>query len=261
MKYAAGGNQRNVEFLDLHPVADFSHDAGEIVLRPVHAETQMAAGQRPFDHHVIGQAAGAGALFQEKLQRAQRGNDDAQLDVAKARMILDQRERAQMQSGRQRDAVDAVIQRRLEARAQGFPRRVHGQLFHAVDENQPVAALGFHGATDVQGGGFGQQADVELNHGLLAVGDIELVLPQLVLDVLGIEAPVRNRWHHGIRDMADAAQSRRFQRQIGSRNVHSHAADHDGYQFMFAQLQAKIVKALHADFPIFCSPLLSPVLS
>jgi hypothetical protein len=191
--------------LGLHPVADLDDDGGEVELGPVHAEAQMAAGERPLDHHVIGQAAGARALLQEELQGAQRGNDDAQLGVAETRMVLNQAERPQMQACRQRDAVDAVVEGRLETGAQGFPGRVHGQLFHAVDEHQPIAALGFHGAADVQRRRFDQQAEVELHDGLFGIGDVELVLLELVLDVLGIEAAVRNGRHHRVGDVADAS--------------------------------------------------------
>jgi hypothetical protein len=217
----------------------------QVVLRPVHAEAEVAAGQRSFDHHVVGQAVGARAFLEEQLQRAQRGDDDAQLDVAKARMVLDQRERTQVQAGRQGDAVDPRVQCRLETDAQGLPGVVHGQLFHAVGEDHALAALGFHGAADMQGGGFRQQAEVELDHGLLAIGDVELVLPQLVLDVLGVEAAVGNRRHHRVGDVADAAQARHFQRQLRGRNIHAHAADHDRHQFLFAQTQAEIIDALH----------------
>ncbi len=122
---------------------------------------------------------------------------------------------------------------------------VHGQLFHAVGEDHPVAALGLHGAADMQGCGFRQQAEIELDYRLLGIGDVELVLPQLVLDVLGIEAAVGNRRHHGVGDVADAAQARDLQRKLGGRNVHAHAADDDRHQFLFAQPQAKIIDALH----------------
>ena len=70
-----------------------------------------------------------------------------------------------------------------------------------------------------------------LHHRLVDVVDVVLVLLELVLDEIGVVAPVGDRRHHRIGDMADAAQPRSFQRQLAGRNIHAHAADHDGHQF------------------------------
>ena len=140
----------------------------------------------------------------------------------------------QVQAGGQGDAVDARVQRGVHARAQGVLGRVHGQLFHAVDEDQAIAALGFHGLAHMHAGGFGQQAQVELHDGLVAVLDIEFVLLELVFDVFGVEAAVGHRGHHGIGNMAHATQPGRFQRQRRGGDVHAHAAYHDGHQLLRA---------------------------
>ncbi|MOA31962.1 hypothetical protein D3C78_1531480 [compost metagenome] len=98
---------------------------------------------------------------------------------------------------------------------------------------------------NVQLGRLFQQAEVELHHRLVAVLDVEFVLLQLVLDVLGVEAAVGNGRHHGVRDVADAAQTGSFQRQRGGGNVHAHATGDDGDQLFVAQFQAKVIYALH----------------
>ena len=89
-------------------------------LRPVHAKAQVAAGQRAFDHDEIRQAVEAGGLAQEQLQRPHRRDDDAQLGIAKARVVVHQAERAQVQAGAQGDAVNAGIQRRMQAHVAAF---------------------------------------------------------------------------------------------------------------------------------------------
>ena len=185
---------------------DLVHDGLEVVLRPVHAEAEMPAGERAFHDDVIGQAVEPGVLAQEQQQRAQRRNDDAELDVAKARMVLHQRERSQVQPGAQRDAVDPAIHRRCQAHAQRFARAAHGELFHAVDEDQAFAPLGLHGPAHVQPRRLGQPLEIELHHRLVGVEDVVLVLLLLLRHEPGLEPPVRNRGHHRVGDVADSAE-------------------------------------------------------
>jgi len=45
--------------------------------------------------------------------------------------------------------------------------------------------------------------------------------------------------------MADSAQARRFERQLGRRNIDPHAADHDGHVLFIAQTQAEIINTFH----------------
>src|SRR5690606_8908079 len=92
---AAGRDQWDVELLLAHPVADLGDDGGEVVLRPVQPEAEVAAGERALDYHVVGHAPGAGAFLEEELQCAQRADDDAELYVAEARMVLDEGEGSQ----------------------------------------------------------------------------------------------------------------------------------------------------------------------
>jgi hypothetical protein len=113
-----------------------------------------------------------------------------QLGIAETRVVFHQGERAQVQAGAQRDAVHAGIQRRGQAHAQGVGRRVHGELFHAVDKHHAVAALGFHGAAHVQPRGLGDMAEVELHAGFVRVVDVVFVELRLVLDEAGVETAV-----------------------------------------------------------------------
>jgi hypothetical protein len=47
-----------------------AQDGGEVVLRPVQAKAEVAAGERAFHHHEVRQAVEAGVLAQEHRQRA-----------------------------------------------------------------------------------------------------------------------------------------------------------------------------------------------
>ncbi|MCY1535186.1 hypothetical protein D9M68_705800 [compost metagenome] len=207
----------------------------------------MATGQRAFDHHVVGQAVQAAVLLQEQLQRAQRGHDDPELGVAETRVVFDQCERAQVQAGGQRDAVDAGVQRRGHAHLQRFLRAVHRQLFHAVDEHHARAFLAGHGAFHVHARGLGQVAQVELDGRLVFRVDVVLVHRLLGLDVLGLVAAVRDRLDHSVGDVAHATQAGGLQRQVGGRDIHAHAADHDGHHFLAAHLQAEIFQSSHSQ--------------
>jgi hypothetical protein len=242
------GDHRDVELLLAHEDMDLVHDGVQVVLLPVvDAEAQVAAGQRAFDDDVVGQAVQARDFFQEQLQRAHRRHDDAELGVAEARVVLDQVEGTQVQAGRHGDAVDARVHRRRQAGAQGFLGRVHGQLFHAVHEDQAIALLRFHGRADVQAGRLGQAVEVELDHRLVHVVDVELVELGLVFHEGGIELAVRDVLHHRIGDVPDTAQAGRFQRQLGGRNIDTHPADHDGHVFLVAQSQAEIINTFHCN--------------
>ena len=231
--------------------ARYRMTSSTMVLRSYCAQSmpkpEVAAGQRTLDDDVIRQAVEARALAQEQRQRAQRRHDDAELHVAKTRMILDQRERAQMQTRAQRDAVDAAVHRGRQAHAQRLARAVHRELFHGVDEDQAIAPLGLHGPADVQPGRLGQPVEIEMHHrtcrGWRRCTCISSACPSTKR---GLEAPVGNGRHHRIRDMADAAEPRRDQRQFGGGNIDAHAAGDDGHQFLLAEAQPKIVDALHS---------------
>jgi|GEM_PF-6939842 hypothetical protein len=241
-----GRDHRDVQLLLAQPVEDFRGDDAQVVFHPVvEAEAEMAAGERPLHHHIVGQAAGARTLAHEQLQGAQRRDDDAELDVLESRVVLDQAEGAQVQAGGERDAVDAGVHGRREAHAQRLLRRVHGELLHAVDEDQPVAALGLHGGLHVQPGRLGDVGEVEFHLRLVDVGDVVLVALLLDADELGVVAAVGDRLDHRIRDVADAAQAGRLQRQFRRGDVHAHAADHDRHQFPSAEPQAEIIHAFH----------------
>jgi hypothetical protein len=51
--------------------------------------------------------------------------------------------------------------------------------------------------------------------------------------------------------VADAAEAGRFQRKFGGRDVHPHATDHDGHQFMLAQRRRKSSTRFIAKLPGF----------
>ena len=240
-----GRYHRDVQFLGTQVVDHFLVDGAQIILRPIQAETQVPTSQRPFDHDEIGQAVAARILAQEQLQRAHAGNDDAKLGVAETRMIFHQCKRAQVQPGRQGDAVYAGRQSRMQARPERFARRVHGELFHHVDENHAIAALGFHRLADVQAGGLDHLTQIELHLRLVGVLDVVFVLLQLHLDEVGVVAAIGHGGQHGIGYMPDTAQARNLQRQGGSGNIHAHTARHDGNQFMLAEAQAEIIHAFH----------------
>ena len=240
-----GRNDRNVEIFVTQVLHHLGDDGGQVVLCPVQAESEVAAGQRPFDHDVVRQAVGTGALLEEELQGAHRGNDDAQLGIAETRVLLDQREGAEMQAGSQRDAVDTGIERSGHADLERLFRRVHGQLFHAVDEDQAIAALACHGGFDVQLGRLLDTAEVELDRRLVFVEDVVLVERELFLDVLGFVAAIGDRIDHGIRDVPDTAQTSRLEGQVGRRNINPHAADHDRHELVLAKPQAEIIHTLH----------------
>ena len=53
--------------------------------------------------------------------------------------------------------------------------------------------------------------------------------------------------HHGIRDVSDAAQTRRFKRKFGGGNVNAHSANHDGHKFVAAQFEAEIINSFHRN--------------
>ncbi len=226
--------------------SDLVGDGAQVILHPVvQPEAEVTASQRTFHHDEVGQAVGAGVLAQEQLQRAQRRDDDAQLDVAETRVVFDQRKRAQMQAGRQGDAVDAGGKRFPQPHLERLFRRVHGELFHAVDEDHAGAALGFHGLAHMQTGGFGDMAEIELHLRLVGIVDVVFVLLQLGLDEVGVVVTIRNGRQHGIRNMTYAAQTGSLQCQFCCRNVHAHAADHDRDQLLFAELQAEIIYTFH----------------
>ena len=221
-------------------------EGGEVILRPVlDAEAEVPAGERAFHHDIVRQALQPGVLAQEHRQRAWRGDDDAEFGVAEARMVLDQRERAEVQAGGQRDAVDAGVERGGQAHAQRLARRVHGQLLHTVDEDHAVAALGFHRPAHMIAGGFLEFREVEVHVGLVAAGNVGLVLLQLLADEIGVEAGVGHGLHHGVGNMADAAEARDFERQFSSGDIHAHAADDDRHQFLPAEAQAEIIHTFH----------------
>jgi hypothetical protein len=103
-----------------------------------------------------------------------------------------------VQAGGQRDAIDAGIQRRTHAHLQRLLGRVHGELFHAVDQDHAAALLARHRAFHVQSGGFGQIAQVELDHRLVVGSDIGFVHGLLGLDELGLVAAVGDRLDHRV---------------------------------------------------------------
>ena len=76
-KDAAGRESPDVEPLGFHPGLNLVGDGGQVVLRPVHAKAEVTTGQRAFDHDVVGQAAGAGALLRNSCSARSEDNDDA----------------------------------------------------------------------------------------------------------------------------------------------------------------------------------------
>ena len=245
-EYAARRDQRDVELLGLQPPRDLVDDRAQVVLAPVvEPEPEVPAGQRSLDDHVVGQPVQLRVLAQEELQRAQRRDDDAELRVAEAPVVGDLRERAQVQAGGERDAVDARVERGGQAHAQRLARRVHRELLHAVHEDHAVAALGLHRSADVHVGRLGQPPEVELHRRLVAARRVVLVELRLLLDEVRAEAAVGDRRHHRVGDVADAAQPRDLEREPGGRDVDAHAAAHDRYQLALAEAQAKIVDAPH----------------
>ena len=131
-----------------------------------------------------------------------------------------------MQAGRQGDAVDAAVKRGVQARPEGVLRRIHRELFHAVDENEPVAALAAHDVFDVALGGFGHALEIELNGRLVkGVGQI-LVAVNLFLAQVRAETLVGHFHHQRVGHVPDAAELFHGKRKLGGGNVDAHAAHH-----------------------------------
>ena len=97
----------------------------------------------------------------------------------------------------------------------------------------------------MQARGLGEVAEIEAHIGLVGVGDVVLVLLELVLDEARLEAPVGNGRHHGVGNVADAAEAGGLERQFGRRDIDPHAADHDGHQFTATQTQAEVIHTFH----------------
>jgi hypothetical protein len=150
-----------------------------------------------------------------------------------------------MQAGAQGDALDSGRKRLVQTHAQRLARRVHGELFHAVDEDHARTAFGFHRLADMQTRGFGHLAEVEFHGGLVGIVEVVGIQLQLFLDEIGVITTIRHRRQHGIRDMSHATQSRGFQCQFGGGNIHAHPANHDWYQLLLAKAQAKIIHTFH----------------
>ena len=92
---------------------------------------------------------------------------------------------------------------------------------------------------------LGNLTEVELYDGLVGVFDVGFVLQELILDEVGVIAPIRYGGQHRIGDVSDTSQTGDLQREIGGRNIHAHPADHDRHQLLLAKMQTKIVYAFH----------------
>ena len=94
-------------------------------------------------------------------------------------------------------------------------------------------------------GGLGDEAEVELHHRLVGVGDVELVLLQLVLDVFGVVPPVGHRRQHRVGDVPDPAQAGGFRAPGRRWKYPPHTATMIGTRFLGAQFQAEVIYTLH----------------
>ena len=103
-----------------------------------------------------------------------------------------------MEPRAERDAVNARVQRRIEPDLQCLLRPVHGELFHAVDENHAVATFGLHGVAYMQLGGFRKAAQIKLHNALVRVVDVVLVELGLFLHEFRVKPPIRYVLHHGV---------------------------------------------------------------
>ena len=89
-EHPAGRDDRNIQFLLGKEGHHVRGNDLEIVVRPVHSEAQVATGQRSFDDDIVGQPSCARRLLEEKIQGARGRNDDAELNVVKSRVVLDE---------------------------------------------------------------------------------------------------------------------------------------------------------------------------
>ena len=126
----------------------------------------MAARKGPLDDDEVREPVRLRRAAQEDVERAHARDDDAELGVAKARMIGHHRKGGRVQARREADAVDAAVERRIEAVAQRFEGVVHRELFHAVDEDEAVALLRAHDVLDVKARGALNLHRVEMHVGL-----------------------------------------------------------------------------------------------
>ena len=135
-----------------------------------------------------------------------------------------------MQPGREGDAVDAGIERRFQPHLERFLGRGHRELLHAVDEDEPWAALAFHGAQHVHLLRFGQEPEVEFHRRLVQALDVIFVALEFFFGVGGVVAPVGDGGHHGVRDVPDAAEAGDLEGEVGVGDVDAHPSEHDGDQ-------------------------------
>ncbi|MBS1246530.1 MAG: hypothetical protein H6R47_729 [Proteobacteria bacterium] len=66
----AGRDHRDIQFRGLQVLVDLGDDGAQVVLCPVHAKAEMAAGKRSFHNDVIRRAIEFGVLAQEQRQGA-----------------------------------------------------------------------------------------------------------------------------------------------------------------------------------------------
>jgi len=188
----------------------------------------VAAGQGAFNHDVVGEASGCGALSEEKVERARGGDDDPEERIVKALVLRHQAEAREVKARRERDAVDPGVERRVEAGFERIEPRIHRELFHAVDEHEPAAGGALHDVRDVADGRFANGVEIK------KFGRFVRGVPQARVELClrcseaRAEKAVRDVHQHGVRKMRNAAELFNGETQLGRGNIRAHAAHDEG---------------------------------
>ena len=241
---AAPGDEGNRKSLLREVLLHVADDVGELEVRPVKTESQVAAGKRPLHHDEVRETLGLGGAPQEDVERPHGRNDDAELRIAKAGIIRHQSETRGMKTRGKADAVDSGVERRVEAGLERTERVVHGELFHDVDEYESVPLLRTHDVFHVALGGAADAFEIKVHVGLRGEPGKGFAELGLGSREMGPEKTVRDVGHHGVGDVADAAAAGDLERELLRGDVDPHAAEDDGQQLLFAEKETVVVETL-----------------
>ena len=138
--------------------------------------------------------------------------------------------------------------------AQRFEGVVHRELFHAVDEDEAVAFLRAHDVLDVKARGALNLHRVEMHVGLRIEAGHVLVAAGLERRKARVVEAVRHVRHHGVGNVADAAEARHFKREFLRGNVDAHAALEDRLHGFRAQTEHVVIHFLRGKVHFLRNP-------
>ena len=129
-----------------------------------------------------------------------------------------------MQACRQRDAADAGIQCRIESGLQCFKSGIHRELFHAVDEKQPIARRSFHKTAHIAQRRFANGTEVKRLFRLHRIRPQGLKALCLARRKARTEKSVADVRQLRVGDVSNAADLFNGKRQTVGGDVGAHAA-------------------------------------